>query len=177
MKRLNIYNFFLGTTIIFISIILFFFNIFFVLGLMLLLSFNFILAGVARIINSFLDKKLDKISLIAKILTGSIAILIGLVALLLTLFFPTISIDILLILFKFVLFLFGANSILIGYYSEVYTNLFKKLLILIGVITLSFSIIMIFIPILGYYLLVYLISLTLLINGILRVTQAFVDYE
>ena len=143
-NHLKIINLITGLTIFMLGLIVIYFNLEFLLGAMILFSISFMVSGITRIFNALLDKSLDQIAYFAKLMIGSIFLIIGLIVMLLSLFNPSISIAILLALFKYVLFIISIVSIIMGYFTDIDSKFYRILLITFGFVTFALSTIMIF---------------------------------
>jgi len=168
-------NLIIGIIIIILSILVILFSSAALLSIMILLSFALFSAGVARLYNTFADEKLNKIAKVIKFLVGLSIIGISLTILILTLINPTISILLLIYLFGYGLIILGCARIGVGLLVERYSKPYRFFLIFVGIITFIFAFIVIFFPTFGYFVIIILLSLSLLFNGLLRIFTVFLD--
>lgn len=167
-KYTKMFNMISGLVIILFSIIILVFSTVALLGIMILLSITFIVFGTGRLSDSFSDEKLNRFGVIARFITGLLAILIGIINLIIALVNPSYSILLLINIFAMVLFIIGITRIFIGVFTQEYSKDYRIFLILIGLMSLILSLIVMIVPYVGYYILVLLLSLALLLNGLIR---------
>jgi uncharacterized membrane protein HdeD (DUF308 family) len=168
-------NIIIGIIVIILSILVIFFSGAALLSLMILLSIAIFFAGTARVYNTFADEKLTKIAKIIKFIVGLSMIGISLTVLITTIINPTVSILLLIYLFGYGLIILGCARIAVGLLVERYSKPYRFFLIFVGIATFIFAFIVIFFPTFGYFVLIMLISLSLLFNGLLRIFSILLD--
>ena len=84
-KNLRTSNLLLGLATIIMAVIVLLYSVAGVIFLLLIISIAVIIIGVARLINAYANEKLDSSAKLAKILTGLIAIVFGIIVLINTL--------------------------------------------------------------------------------------------
>lgn len=169
------FNIIIGLIIIFLSILVIIFSSAALLSLMILLSIALLFAGIGRLYNSFANEQLNKIAKIIKFLVGLLAIVISLTILILSIINPSVSILLLINLFGYSFIIIGCARIAIGFLVEKYTKQYRFFLVLVGIVTFVFAFIMILFPTFGYFVLVILLSLSLLFNGLARVMYSVLN--
>ncbi|MCJ7649712.1 MAG: DUF308 domain-containing protein, partial [Candidatus Lokiarchaeota archaeon] len=112
---------------------------------------------------------LNKFGKIVKLVTGILAILVGVLVLILTITVPSVSIILLISLIGYLFIIIGIARIFMGILMESYKKEYRIFLIIIGIITMIFAFIVVLFPALGYFVLITYISLTLMINGLTRI--------
>jgi uncharacterized membrane protein HdeD (DUF308 family) len=173
-KLLSIMNMIIGSVIITLSIIIITFFTAVLASLMILTSIIFIFIGMARLINGFIDEKLTKLWKIFKCITGILGILVGLLVIIITIIDPSYSISILINLFAIVLIIIGVSRIFLAINIQKYPKKYRITMLLGGVLILILGILIFAIPTIGYFILIAILSLGLLINGIIRVSHGII---
>ena len=168
-NALNNFNIFVGAIIVILSLIVMIFGAATLITLILLISFVFIFVGFGRIFNGLTNESLSKISKVFKHITGILSIVISITLISISFSNPDFAILIFTNLFGYLLAFIGISRIIVGYRLEIITKQYRIAVILIGAITLTFAILILIFPTLGYFILVMLISLSLLLNGLTRV--------
>lgn len=163
-------NVLVGLVIIVLSIITLFYGIITLITLILFFSIAFLFAGFGRVYNAISNDVLSKASRFMKYLSGLLSIILSIVNIIITIVNPSLSILLFSNLFGYLLIFIGVARISVGYLMESYSKIYRAVLILVGVITFIFSFIILIFPIVGYFILVMLISASLLLNGITRVS-------
>ena len=165
----HIFNIVFGLIIIGLGIIIMVFSTLGLLTLVVLLSLGFTFSGIGRLIAAFYNKKLNKYGVIIKIITGFIAIAICFFIFIVSTIDPNFSV-IFLINLGFVLFLFGIARVFMGILTKKYQKSHRYILIFVGVISIILGIVVMIVPAFGYYVLISLISIILILNGLVRLT-------
>ena len=168
-------NIIVGMIIIALSLIVLIFGNATLITLILLLASGLLFVGFGRIFNGITNEALSKTSKIAKYFTGLLSIIISLIIFIqnpekpsfVVIFFPT--------LFGYALIFIAFARIAVGYLVETYPKPYRAALILIGIMTLMIAfLIFVFFPMIGYFIFLMLISLSLLMDGLARVSLGFV---
>ncbi|NVM45537.1 MAG: DUF308 domain-containing protein [Candidatus Lokiarchaeota archaeon] len=167
LKNINII---VGLIIIVLSIITLFYGVITLITLIILISIAFLFAGIGRAYNAITNDSLTKASKFMKYFSGLLSIIISIAAIFIALFNPGLAILMFSNLFGYLLIFIGVARISVGYLMESYTTLYRTVLILVGIITFIFSFIILMFPIFGYFVIVMLISASLLLNGITRLS-------
>lgn len=168
-SRFNSINSIIGIIIISLSIIVLIFANVVVLSLMIVLSIAVIFSGIGRIYNAFYNTLLNNFGKILKLVTGVIAVLVGVLVLILTLTVPSVSIILLISLIGYTFIIIGMARIFMGILMDSYKKEYRIFLVMIGLITMIFAFIVVLFPALGYFVLITYLSLTLMINGLTRI--------
>ena len=134
-----------------------------------LLSVVLMIAGIGRIINASSDEKLSNIKAIGRFISGSVALIVSIVAMLLIISDPVKALDLWYLLVAFALFIIGIIRIVLGIQSKKFDNWFRILAIIVGILTLILSILIILIPDLGGDFIVSMIAISLIVNGLVRI--------
>jgi len=168
-------NLVIGLMIIILSLIVIVFSNAALLSIMILMSIALFFAGTGRLYNVFANQKLNKSAKILKFIVGLLAIILSLVIIIITIVEPTTSILLLINLFGYMFIIIGVSRIAIGLLVENFTKEYRFFLVLVGIISFIFAFIVIFYPTIGYFVLVILLSMSLLINGLARVLSALFE--
>ena len=173
---LSTLNIIFGLIIILLStIIIFYYNIVPLIELFLLAT-GFLLIGIIRLLNSLLDKKVNRIGIITKFISGIMAIIVSITTFIF-LINPILDIFLLIDLFSLVILAIGVSRIFVGALTMKYTKNFRILTILIGIISITFSVIIFSSHTLSTQFLLFLTSFAVLINGFARIMQSIVSFK
>lgn len=173
MEKLNLFDFiniFIGLIIIVFSLIVIIYANMALITLMILLSIALLVAGVGRVYNTFSDQNLNKIGKILKFMTGLLAIIMSITIILIIVINPMFSIVFLINLLGYTLIIIGIVRIFIGIMIEKYPKKYRFVLILVGIICFVFAFLVLVFPTFGYFLVVIFLSISLLVNGIARIS-------
>ncbi|MBY9021272.1 MAG: hypothetical protein KGD67_09450 [Candidatus Lokiarchaeota archaeon] len=75
-------------------------------------------------------------------------------------------------LLGYMFIIIGVSRIAVGLLVENYSKVYRVFLVLVGIFSFLFAFIVLLYPTFGYFVLVILLSLSLLINGLVRVLFA-----
>lgn len=134
-----------------------------------LLSVVLMITGISRIVNASSDEKLSNVKAIGRFISGAFALIISVVAMLLIISDWDTARDLWYLLVAVALLIIGIIRIVLGIQSKKFDNWFRILVIIIGILTVILSILVLLIPDLGGDIVVIMISLSLLVNGVVRV--------
>lgn len=168
---LNILNRIIGLSVIILSFIIILSSTTILATLMILLAITSLFIGTGRIINGFIDEKLTKLGKIFKFISGISEILIGLVVMIIIILEPLYSITILINLFAIGLVIIGASRVVLGVNIRKYSNTYRIIMLLGGTLTIILGIIIFVFPALGYFILIVMLAIGLLINGLIRISH------
>ncbi len=132
--------------------------------LLFLLSFALLFLGVARIAHSFAAKLWSKGHRALHAVAGVLALILGV----LVLAFPGLGIATLVFLLAFALLAYGIVSLVIGgsAVAGLLSKFVRALLIIVGSLSIIFSLLVIVFPAVGLVSLVIMLSVSFLLNGI-----------
>ena len=165
-------NIFVGLIIIILSILTLILSNIVLISLIILLSIALLFSGIGRISNAFLNERLNKAGKALKYLTGILAIVISISIMIITIINPTFSIIILINLVGYILIAISISRIFIGIMMQKYSKKYRFILFIVGIASLIFALLVLIFPTFGYFVIVILLSLSLLLNGFARVTYA-----
>jgi len=165
-------NIIVGLIIIILSILIIILSNIVLLSLMILLSITLLFAGIGRISNAFLNERLNKTGKAIKYLTGILAITVSISIMIITIIDPTFSVLILINLVGCTLIAIGITRIFIGIMMQKYSKKYRFILFIVGITSLIFALLVLIFPTFGYFVVVMLLSLSLLLNGFARISYA-----
>ncbi|MFX1380743.1 MAG: DUF308 domain-containing protein, partial [Promethearchaeota archaeon] len=148
-KTLGILNLVIGVLIISLSILVIIYHELALIFLIIVLSMAILLSGIGRLLNAFFNKKLNKYGIITKFITGIIAITISILVLIISIFDPNLSQLVFINLYGLTLFSIGIARIIIGIITDKYKKVNRILLVFIGFLTFTFSLIVMVFPDVG----------------------------
>jgi len=133
-----------------------------VFTLLLILAFALIFLGVARIVHSVAAKSWSRGHRILHAAGGVLALVLGGVVLI----FPALGASTLVFLLAFGLLCYGIVSLVIGGALKLLSKWTRALLVIVGVLSIVFSLIVFILPAFGLLTLVIWLSVSFLLNGI-----------
>ncbi|MFX1237068.1 MAG: DUF308 domain-containing protein [Promethearchaeota archaeon] len=168
-KRFRSSNILIGLLMIIFSILAIMYPDAANLGVALLLSFVLLLAGFVRLINAVSDEKLSNVKVISRFISGIFALVISIIAIVMIISDPITALDWWYFLIAIALLITGIARIVLGASAKEFDQWFRILVLIIGILTLIFSIIVLVIPDLAGIYIVVLIALSMMINGIIKI--------
>ena len=166
---LRIYNIVVGLVFLFLSIFVITNIELAITSLILILSIIVIFAGLSRSINGLFDQHLTKPTRIFNMLIGGFGIVLGVFILLL----QALGEEFLIFLLALGLFAQGLARLIVSIADVLIPRWFRFLLILFGVFSIFFSILVIIFPGLGIVTLIFLLALGFMCSGIGRMMTGF----
>jgi uncharacterized membrane protein HdeD (DUF308 family) len=136
-----------------------------VLTLVLILSLALLVLGIARISKGIFEKYLSDGFRAFNIIMGSLVLILGITVVV----FPGFGSSLLITLLSIGLLFSGIGRLIIGGFVKVLPSWIRSLLVIVGLLTVVFSIAVLLFPNLGFITLAYLVAISLLINGIARI--------
>jgi uncharacterized membrane protein HdeD (DUF308 family) len=176
-KKFRASNIVFGLLIIILAVMILIFPTTTLTFLIYIVAFTILLGGIIRVINAFSDEKLSNFKVIIRFLVGLILIAFSIIIIVITLIDPGYSILLLINLFAIALLIMGIGRLVIGLFAKGFDSWFRIALFIIGIITIILSIIIFFIPTIGIYALLVLISIELILNGLGRLLLGIVGPE
>jgi uncharacterized membrane protein HdeD (DUF308 family) len=180
MENENIFknvNVIVGLVIIALSLIILFFGTITLIILIILISIGFLFAGFGTLYNALINTSLTKTSKYLKFIAGIITTAISISVLVIALVDPDFLLLVFINIFGLGLIVIGIARIMVGYFMETYPKTYRAALILVGTITCIFAFLILTFPTFGYFIILMMISLSLLLNGMIRVILGFVLKE
>jgi len=142
-----------------------------ILVLILILSIALFISGLVRIINASSIEIIGNEMATYKAMTGLLAMLLAVIIFFSTLTQPQEAIALLILVFAFALILSGIVRFSVGYNTKGYPKGFRVFLMIIGGITIVISIVIFILQLAlaDYLTLIFLLSISLLLNGLAKV--------
>ncbi len=163
-------NLLVGLILIFIAIITMFYPDITNIIVVVILSMGLLFIGTARVVNAVSKGEFKNVDAEARFLSGVIAIIIGITAIIMIIRNTDLALDIWYYLLATALLIIGFSRIIVGIkMKEEVEKWFKYYTLFIGIATIIFSIIVYIIPEAGGRYIVVLISLSLLLNGVHKI--------
>ncbi|MFX1562066.1 MAG: DUF308 domain-containing protein [Promethearchaeota archaeon] len=161
-------DFILGIISIIAAILVLIFQTLAIQTLITIIAIGLILLGLARILRGFFSKILSDYLRTLNVAAG----LIVLIGALVTILFPGLAIQLIIWVLAFALLVIGVVRLVIGGFGKAFPIWLRGLLIIIGIITIIFSVAVFVFQSLGELTLVILLSLALLSSGIGRIGKS-----
>lgn len=138
-----------------------------VLTLIFVLSFALLVVGIARIIIGMFGKHLSDGLRAVNLGAGILTFVLAIVALL----YPQLATQTLIYLLSAALLLLGIARVVIGRFAKVFPGWLRGLLVIIGLLTIAFSVAVFMFEDFGFLTLVVMLSFVFLLNGIARIAS------
>jgi len=173
-EKLKASNLLFGLAIIILSIVVMILSIINItlIILIVILSVALFVSGLVRIINASSIELIENEVATYKLVTGLLAIILSIIIFCSTITEPHVAIELLILIFAFALILTGIVRFSVGLSTKGYPMKFRVFLVIVGILTIILSIIIFvspfFLPFFDYIILIFLISISLLINGIAK---------
>ncbi|MFX0188567.1 MAG: DUF308 domain-containing protein [Candidatus Hodarchaeota archaeon] len=173
-EKLKTSNLLFGLAIIILSIVVMILSIINIILLILIaiLSIALFVSGIVRIINASSIEIIENEVATYKFVTGLLAIILAIIIFFSTITEPNVAIELLILIFAFALILTGIVRFAVGLSTKGYPMWFRVFLVIVGISTIILSIVIFILPFLlpflDYIILIFLLSISLLINGIAK---------
>ena len=167
------FNTIAGIIIIILSILLLVYSAAAMVSILVILAIIMIFIGITQLINTKSDVKLGGTNLIVNYLIGVFELLIGVVLIVNIAIDPVSTAIFSIRLLGLVILLIGIRMLYEGSMNRNFTKEYRFILMIIGLITLIFSIIILIIPTFGFTLVAIFIAFPLLFNGVNRLLKGF----
>ena len=139
-----------------------------VFTLVLLLSFAMIMLGIARLARAFSHTLFTRTHRVLDAIVGVLGIFLGLVVLA----DPILGASTLVFLLAFATLIYGIGSIIIGASVARLAKWMRALLVVFGILAMIFAFIVLANPAIAILTLVFLLSISLIVNGIESIASA-----
>lgn len=136
-----------------------------ILTLIFILSIALLIIGIARVIIGISAKYLSDGLRALNVGTGILTLVIAIVALL----YPELATQMLIYLLSFVLLINGIVRLVISGFAKAFPSWLRGLLAVVGLLTIVLSVVVFISPAFGELTLVFILSITFLLNGIARI--------
>ena len=137
--------------------------------LVFLLSFSLLFVGLSRIARGISLSALSKGHRVLDVLAGFLGIAIGIIVFL----FPLLGLGTLVFMLAFGTMIYGIVSVAIGASASRLTKGVRALVVLIGILAIILSVIVLASPAVAVLTLIFLLSVSLMVNGIESIVLAF----
>ena len=176
-KNLRASNLLLGLATIIMAIIVLLYSIAGVIILLLIMSIAVIIIGIARLINAYANEKLDSSAKLAKIISGLLALVFGVIVLINTLRTPLIAIDVLILFIALLFLIIGVARVFVGALTKEYFQWYRVILIIVGIVVIILSIIVLFNLRMDDVMLIFILALSMLLTGIARLILGIIGIK
>jgi len=137
--------------------------------LVFLLSFSLLFVGLSRIARGISLSALSKGHRVLDVLAGFLGIAIGIIVFL----FPLLGLGTLVFMLAFGTMIYGIVSVAIGASASRLTKGVRALVVLIGILAIILSVIVLASPAVAVLTLIFLLSVSFMVNGIESIVLAF----
>jgi uncharacterized membrane protein HdeD (DUF308 family) len=172
VKNFNIIS---GLIIIILSILLLIYSTATIISILVILAILMIFIGITQVFNTKSDTNLEGINLTVKYLMGAFELFIGIVLIFSLAIDPITTAVFSIRLLGLVILLIGLAMLYVGSMNHDYSKQYRILLMIIGLMTMVFGIIILIIPAVGFTLVTIFIAVPLLFNGVNRLLKGFLN--
>jgi uncharacterized membrane protein HdeD (DUF308 family) len=172
VKNFNIIS---GLIIIILSILLLIYSTATIISILVILAILMIFIGITQVFNTKSDTNLEGINLTVKYLMGAFELFIGIVLIFSLAIDPIATAVFSIRLLGLVILLIGLAMLYVGSMNHDYSKQYRILLMIIGLMTMVFGIIILIIPAVGFTLVTIFIAVPLLFNGVNRLLKGFLN--
>ena len=156
-----------GLIAIILSIVVLVYQELAILTLIFVLSIALLFIGIARVFGGIFAKYLSDGLRALNVGTGILALVIAIVAML----YPELATQALIYLLSFALLIHGIARVVIGGFAKVFPGWIRGLFAIVGLSTIILSVFVFISSELGFLTLVFVLSITFLLNGIARIVS------
>lgn len=179
MEKKNIrgYNIVTGLVEMLLAILVLIYSVQAITAFIIFLGIGILIVGFARIIDALADEKLSNAQVIWRFIVGVSAIVLALITIFLTITDPTLVILMLILWIAIAFLLTGLVRLFAGIIRKKYPGWMRGLFIIVGLVTIIFAILVLIYPTLGFVYIIVTLSISLLINGLVRFLLGIFDIE
>ncbi|MCJ7652048.1 MAG: DUF308 domain-containing protein [Candidatus Lokiarchaeota archaeon] len=167
-KNFNIIS---GIIIIFLSILLLIYSAAAVVSILAILAVIMLFVGTTQLLNAKSDDNLEGTNLVIKYLMGVFELIMGIFLIISLITDPIATAVFSIRLLGFVILLVGLAMLYIGLMNHEYRKEYRYILMVIGLITIIFGVLILAIPTVGINIIAILVAFPLLFVGLTRLLK------
>lgn len=171
-KNFNIIS---GIIIIALSFLLLIYSAAAVVFILVILAVIMIFLGLTQILNTRSDNHLKRSNLVVKYLIAILELLMGIILIINLITDPIATAIFSIRLLGFVFLLIGLSMLYVGSMNYDYPKDYRYILMIIGLLTIIFGVLIIIIPTVGLNLVTIVVALPLLFNGLNRLLKGILS--
>jgi len=171
-KNFNIIS---GIIIIALSFLLLIYSAAAVVFILVILAVIMIFLGLTQILNTRSDNHLKRSNLVVKYLIAILELLMGIILIINLITDPIATAIFSIQLLGFVFLLIGLSMLYVGSMNYDYPKDYRYILMIIGLLTIIFGVLIIIIPTVGLNLVTIVVALPLLFNGLNRLLKGILS--
>ena len=171
-KNFNIIS---GIIIIALSFLLLIYYAAAVVSILVILAVIMIFLGLTQILNTRSDNHLERSNLVVKYLIVFLELLIGIILIISLITDPIGTAIFSIRLLGFVILLIGLSMLYVGSMNYDYRKDYRYILMIIGLVTIIFGVLILIIPTVGLNLITIVVALPLLFNGLTRLLKGILN--
>jgi len=171
-KNFNIIS---GIIIIALSFLLLIYSAAAVVSILVILAVIMIFLGLTQILNTRSDNHLKRSNLVVKYLIAILELLMGIILIINLITDPIATAIFSIRLLGFVFLLIGLSMLYVGSMNYDYPKDYRYILMIIGLLTIIFGVLIIIIPTVGLNLVTIVVALPLLFNGLNRLLKGILS--
>ena len=171
-KNFNIIS---GIIIIALSFLLLIYYAAAVVSILVILAVIMIFLGLTQILNTRSDNHLERSNLVVKYLIAFLELLIGIILIISLITDPIGTAIFSIRLLGFVILLIGLSMLYVGSMNYDYRKDYRYILMIIGLVTIIFGVLILIIPTVGLNLITIVVALPLLFNGLTRLLKGILN--
>ena len=171
-KNFNIIS---GIIIIALSLLLFIYSAAAVVSILVILAVIMIFLGLTQILNARSDNHLERSNLVVKYLIAFLELLMGIILIIGLITDPIATAIFSIRLLGVVILLIGLSMLYVGSRNYDYRKDYRYILIIIGLVTIIFGVLILIIPTVGFNLITIMVALPLLFYGLTRLLNGILN--
>lgn len=171
-KNFNIIS---GIIIIALSLLLFIYSAAAVVSILVILAVIMIFIGLTQILNVRSDNHLKRSNLVVKYLIAILELFMGIILIISLITDPIGTAIFSIRLLGFVILLIGLSMLYVGSRNYDYRKDYRYILIIIGLVTIIFGVLILIIPTVGFNLITIMVALPLLFYGLTRLLNGILN--
>ena len=169
------FNIISGIIIIALSLLLFIFSAAAVVSILVILAVLMIFLGLTQILNIRSDNHLERSKLVVKYFIAILELLMGIILIASLITDPIDTAIFSIRLLGIVILLVGLSMLYVGSMNYDYRKEYRYILMIIGLLTIIFGVLILIIPTVVFNLIAILVALPLLFNGLTRLLKGILN--
>ena len=169
------FNIISGIIIIALSLLLLIYSAAAVVSILVILAVIMIFLGLTQILNTRSDDHLERSNLVVKYLIAILELLMGIILIINLITDPIATAMFSIRLLGFVILLIGLSMLYVGSMNYDYSKEYRYILMIIGLLTIVFGVLILIIPTVMFNLVAILVAFPLLLNGLTRLFKGILS--
>ena len=176
-RSIGYFNIFMGAVLVVASILVMIYPDPTLITLLIIISISVLLIGASRLINGATNKTFENKIRAWKVLTGFLAIVVGILTMIMIVADPAVSVKLVIFIFAALLIAIGVSRFATGLMASEFPKWFRAIVVIVGILSIVLSIVIFIFPDVGEATLIFLLAFVLMFNGLARVALGLVKTE